>query len=391
MPAERARHAKRLGHIQNGSGPVVPILADKNAKTTTTPNSRDTTTISIQIPTSAATKQPSSSALPSSTPTPTLSPASSSSTINALTSSGAPSTIEFLTTTSTGPSSLVSQHTSTPVVVISASPTTSSTSVPQTNAAATSSSGLSGGAIAGIVAASIIAGVALVVFFVRKTYLRRRDHKHISRSGALGFGPEGILDKPKPLQDLSEKPASVTGVGSGPKRGPPMSPFEAHGQSMYTAPPPPVMHPHSPYVPYAVPAPLQATYNNPVPITSYSPQPASPTYNPGNTAALAMARAAAGAGTPSPIPSSPRQQPPVEATVRCTFVPTLPDELSIITGERIRVVARYDDGWAMCANGRGEQGMVPQECLEHVVTDQAETDWRNARRMSSLNPGGKRF
>ncbi|KIJ69184.1 hypothetical protein HYDPIDRAFT_55230, partial [Hydnomerulius pinastri MD-312] len=80
-----------------------------------------------------------------------------------------------------------------------------------------------------------------------------------------------------------------------------------------------------------------------------------------------------------------------EATVKCTFVPTLPDELSITTGERVRLVAQYDDGWALCANGRDEQGMVPQECLERIVVDQGEADWRNARRVSSLNPDGRRF
>ncbi|KIK97516.1 hypothetical protein PAXRUDRAFT_93349, partial [Paxillus rubicundulus Ve08.2h10] len=80
-----------------------------------------------------------------------------------------------------------------------------------------------------------------------------------------------------------------------------------------------------------------------------------------------------------------------EAIVKYTFVPTLPDELSITTGERIRLVAQYDDGWALCANIRGEQGMVPKECLERAVAEQAETDWMNARRVSSLNPDGRRF
>ncbi|KIM62023.1 hypothetical protein SCLCIDRAFT_120249, partial [Scleroderma citrinum Foug A] len=73
-------------------------------------------------------------------------------------------------------------------------------------------------------------------------------------------------------------------------------------------------------------------------------------------------------------------------TIKCSFVPTLPDELSISTGERVRVINRFDDGWALCENGGGEQGMVPQECLEQITIDPDDADWRNARRVSSLNP-----
>ncbi|KJA13692.1 hypothetical protein HYPSUDRAFT_95414, partial [Hypholoma sublateritium FD-334 SS-4] len=49
--------------------------------------------------------------------------------------------------------------------------------------------------------------------------------------------------------------------------------------------------------------------------------------------------------------------------VICTFITTLPDELAITIGESIRVLAEYDDGWALCMNTSGEQGMVPLECL----------------------------
>ncbi|EGO21187.1 hypothetical protein SERLADRAFT_398647 [Serpula lacrymans var. lacrymans S7.9] len=89
-----------------------------------------------------------------------------------------------------------------------------------------------------------------------------------------------------------------------------------------------------------------------------------------------------------------------ETTVKYSFIPSLPDELSISTGERVTVSGRYDDGWALCINGRGEQGMVPQECLED--TDKAQGpidppqyqdvgDWRNAKRKSSLAPAGDRM
>ncbi|KAI0340039.1 hypothetical protein BDW22DRAFT_1315858, partial [Trametopsis cervina] len=81
------------------------------------------------------------------------------------------------------------------------------------------------------------------------------------------------------------------------------------------------------------------------------------------------------------------------AVVRCTFVPNLPDELSITAGESIRVLSEYDDGWALCANERGEQGVVPLECLQQrmapnptpgMYLGQGTGDWRMSRRASSL-------
>jgi len=77
------------------------------------------------------------------------------------------------------------------------------------------------------------------------------------------------------------------------------------------------------------------------------------------------------------------------ATVRYEFIPSLPDELSITTGEIVRVVSEYDDGWALCKNARGDQGMVPLECLDRSAGPQTlqpdpTQDYRNFRRTSSL-------
>ncbi|TFK62497.1 hypothetical protein BDN72DRAFT_743629, partial [Pluteus cervinus] len=55
---------------------------------------------------------------------------------------------------------------------------------------------------------------------------------------------------------------------------------------------------------------------------------------------------------------------PNAATVKSTFIPTMPDELPISLGEIVRVLAEYDDGWAFCGNVLGQQGMVPIECLK---------------------------
>ncbi|KAG7448281.1 uncharacterized protein BT62DRAFT_877298, partial [Guyanagaster necrorhizus] len=50
------------------------------------------------------------------------------------------------------------------------------------------------------------------------------------------------------------------------------------------------------------------------------------------------------------------------------FIPSLPDELPITNGETIQIIQEFDDGWALCVNGREEQGMVPLECLERVTS-----------------------
>lgn len=51
------------------------------------------------------------------------------------------------------------------------------------------------------------------------------------------------------------------------------------------------------------------------------------------------------------------------AHVRRGFLPSLPDELPISIGDIVNIVNAYDDGWCLCANARGERGMVPVECL----------------------------
>jgi hypothetical protein len=86
------------------------------------------------------------------------------------------------------------------------------------------------------------------------------------------------------------------------------------------------------------------------------------------------------AQTPSTFSAAPSKL----ATVHCTFIPSLPDELTISTGETIRVLSEYDDGWALCANRRGEQGMVPLECLDRSDSGPSTPTFRNSRRMSSL-------
>lgn len=163
----------------------------------------------------------------------------------------------------------------------------------------------------------------------------------------------------------------------------PTSPFDAYGQQTYGRQPP---HQSMPFAGYAAPAPPDPSYNNPTPIYPRYPTPNQRSPD----AIVSMARAAAGVNSNPTTAAPPRLKADAEAFVSRAFIPSLPDELSIMGGERIRVLALYDDGWALCANGRGEQGMVPQECLDQQVASDGG-DWRNARRTSSLTPDGRRL
>ena len=83
---------------------------------------------------------------------------------------------------------------------------------------------------------------------------------------------------------------------------------------------------------------------------------------------------------------------PYSTTVMCAFIPSLPDELTISIGETLRVLAGYEDGWSLCMNFRGKQGMVPNECLEKSVSSMglllpSDGDYRiskSSARVSSL-------
>lgn len=103
-----------------------------------------------------------------------------------------------------------------------------------------------------------------------------------------------------------------------------------------------------------------------------------------NPALVAITSVGAITTTPAQWSSSPLLRN--GAIVKSTFIPTLPDELSLKMGETLRVLNEYDDGWALCANRMGEQGMVPLDCLDRSEEVQ---DHRHSGRIASL--GASRF
>lgn len=90
-------------------------------------------------------------------------------------------------------------------------------------------------------------------------------------------------------------------------------------------------------------------------------------------------------GINSSGPTSPSQTTVLFTTVVSrSFLPTLPDELSISTGETLGVLQEFDDGWAECMTLSGEIGMVPLACISR------RDEGRKLNRYSSL-PGARRI
>ncbi|THG99831.1 hypothetical protein EW026_g2582 [Hermanssonia centrifuga] len=375
FPAVRARHQRhllaRLPRDQDddvNDGGIPPRFT---TSVTTVVQTLDilgktlvqTEVVTVLLPVTAAS---SSSASQSSTSVPTPSSTSASSTsISSSSSNTSTSSSSSSSETSAGP--VATPPSAAPIVSPTAQATQSSfqavipTSSSSSDAAPTSldasassastkSGGLSGGAIGGIIVVIVLAALAILIFIVRKTLLRKRQNRR-NTWGA------GVYPKLNFQDEIREKPIVESATS--------------------TISPPPV--PAKSVMPLAVsiPAPPMS-YNNPAPppMTAMQ-QTSSPTLKPGAGAASVALTPAAGAF----------------AYVSCTFIPNLPDELSISMGETVRVVNEYDDGWALCANSHNEQGVVPLECLNRGSAQtqaygqylgQGTGDWRMSRRASSL-------
>jgi len=328
LPAERARHRKRLpsqgredapplarqvlnndGFTLTGPITVTQVIPINPATTTSTTNTNLLTTSAVQatVTTSAST---------TSVPTSSVS-----------TASAAPPTLTPVTP---------------PVPVASAINPSASTSNAATENAANSNGGVAGvstqhglptGAIVGITIACVMLILGAFVFFIRQRAMRNRKQARQSMAAWQASRPTNSSFEPRPVAQF---PASMGETSPG------ISFARAQAQALAARAPVPDM-----------PQPMASSYNNPVPAVPVVPT--------GSAAS---------------------------ATVLYEFIPTLPDELSITTGEIVRVVSEYDDGWALCANARGEQGMVPLECLDRgsppTLSVEQQQDYRDSRRTSSL-------
>ncbi|KAJ7772933.1 hypothetical protein DFH07DRAFT_952902 [Mycena maculata] len=322
LPAERARHKKRLplqGHADahplakrafSLTGTIL-ITETLPLDPTTTANAATTTSTSSLTSQAIPTESTDSANVTTSTLTtltPTLSfvpaPVASASAINP-----SPSTATEGAANAKGASEVSSQHV------------------------------LPTGAIVGITIACVMLVLGAFVFFIRQRAIRNRQTRRQTTGGWAEPRPTNSSFEAREVATVATYPATTPGNMG--ETSPGVSFARAQAQALAARVPVPDM-----------PQPMPSSYNNPVP------------------AAVPITGAAT-------------------ASVRYEFIPTLPDELSINTGEVVRVLSEYDDGWALCANLRGEQGMVPLECLERTGAPnsqlQAEQqNARNSRRTSSL-------
>ncbi|KAL5511333.1 hypothetical protein ACEPAH_4549 [Sanghuangporus vaninii] len=356
---------------------------ETTVRTTTTPAAARTTTSAntVATTTSAARAATTTTSAATTTTTPLINlssilgvtsstrvtTSSSTSSLPTTTSSSSSSTS---TSSATSTSSTLSQERqlSTSTATRTASGTAGAATATES---ASNHSGLSGAATGGIIAGCVLVGLALLIFAIRKTFMARRKRKR--NTWGAGVYP-----------DINDK------FGDGLSDLPPPLPEKAPSSNGYLEPRTPVWAAPRPVSPNPTPTPV------PPPPSSYYIQPPQASYNNAiMDSAPSMAPIAVGGAAGS---FGGGQTPQGEtAVVRVLYIPTLPDELSITTGEVVQVIKAYDDGWALCANARGEQGVVPLECLERGAQGQSDRlsvgngqqegggDWRNMKRMSSLS------
>ncbi|OTA98093.1 hypothetical protein M426DRAFT_28786 [Hypoxylon sp. CI-4A] len=78
--------------------------------------------------------------------------------------------------------------------------------------------------------------------------------------------------------------------------------------------------------------------------------------------------------------------------VQLDFNPTLEDEMGIKSGQLVRMLHEYDDGWALCIKlDRSQQGVVPRTCLStRPVKPRPAGGPPNGRPGPPINPSGAR-
>jgi len=234
-----------------------------------------------------------------------------------------------------------------------------------------------GGTIAAIVIAVVLAIVIICVYIYRRKSLKSRRNKTRSLGGAIfnnfTAGGEGMQQRsPLPIAAQFSSQPTTPNPGFNAADYSNAQAYALRNGLVAMAPPSPNTGLRAP----------PASYNNP----GMEPTVAGLQVALGTAVGIGMTM-----GTASPLkaPSRPNTAGSIQDTalVQCTFIPTLPDELSISTGETIQVLAEYDDGWAFCANLRGEQGMIPLECLGRGSASKESIGQRmseSGRRASSL-------
>lgn len=229
--------------------------------------------------------------------------------------------------------------------------------------------GLSSVAIGVIVAASVIFGLIFLALIARKFFQARRR----ARRGTWGAGIIAPFEPPPPIEkDIGYSPAAKgsTAYGRLGQNSPATS-------QMYNS--------ASLYPSYAYTYGNTATYPNPTFNAPFSESGGGASAN-ANIMFNQTSYTAADLSGAVPITRTP--SPPAQVlAVRRTFSPSLPDELAISVGDSVKVLATYDDGWALCQKvASGDQGVVPLECLDTPGSGNLDAPSTDAqlKRQSSL-------
>jgi len=240
-----------------------------------------------------------------------------------------------------------------------------------------SSTGTPVGAIVGIVLAIVLLLIAAVIFWFRRRAVAHRMKKRGWANGPKKNPPSFLWIEPKDnTRGISPFPGAV-GPPLVPNRGGSPMPGNMYGTGQMKLEP--QRGPYNNGLPY-IPPPVPPTPPRAAGLYDY------PTTTPQSAGAPSV-RIPGNSPIPTVPPTPVTTQAGERAKVVSTFIPTLPDELSITTGEVIQVHAEYDDGGALCSNGRGEMGMAPVECLDKGSLGQpakANREYRKSVRASSL-------
>ncbi|CAG7849652.1 SubName: Full=Uncharacterized protein {ECO:0000313/EMBL:CCA71323.1} [Serendipita indica DSM 11827] len=312
-------------------------------------------------------------------PTTTSTRSSTRSTSTRSTSTTTSSTRSTSTSTSTRTTAEV--VTTPPPVVATPTPSSSSarstTIITQTannanntaNDTSKNNSGLPSVVIGVIVAAAVIFGLIFIALIARKIFQAKRRRRRATWAENGGVSP---------FQDPLVREKAL----------PPPPPPETQDYTGYPAYPPAAVTFANQPAPYSPAAASSAGYPAPYPFggtgnvaqpngvigttTTASMFQSSSAYSPADLAGPVVIQQT----PPTPIAGS-TTVPAASAqlsVVKRTFIPSLPDELSIANGEQVRVLSLYDDGWALCEKvATGEKGVVPQECLESAQSAVSNT------------------
>ncbi|KAI9446588.1 hypothetical protein H4582DRAFT_2069899 [Lactarius indigo] len=231
--------------------------------------------------------------------------------------------------------------------------------------------GVSGGAVAAIVILLLLAMGALAFFLLRRRRIQKRTARRATWTISAWRRPTTDASLEKGAAEIN--PISLPVIQVGMTAGASSTRGDEDGEGGAAQPRIPIIPRKSPPPYIQIPQTGEAlaiqpgSHSTPVRSSAPSPQPSA-------------VRTVASESTHE-----------LMVLVRVTFVPQLPDELAITPGEKLYIRAEFDDGWALCANTRGGQGMVPLECLEGSGGQFAEfppplVDWHNrdSRRVSSL-------